>query len=237
MALVPVGCYMMGSSGEQIDYALNEMLDKPTFYIFEGPAHQQCFDTPFWIDVYEVTSGQYGSYDVRPGDELPRDYISWFDSAAHCETRGARLPTEAEWEYAARGPDSLIYPWGNEFDPSRLNYCEANCRDHPGVDLSFDDGHELSAPVGSFPSGVSWVGALDMSGNLWEWTSGILCAYPYSVDQCEVSQENDSVRYRTLRGGSWNGANFVVRTANRNEHAPIDQATIFGFRCVRSVEP
>ena len=235
MALVPAGCFTMGSTDEQINYALDLFLDRRSYYEDEQPAHQQCFAEPFWIDVYEVTNEQYGSYDVRPGDDLPRDYISWFDSAAHCELRGVRLPSEAEWEYAARGPDSLIFPWGNEFDNTLLNYCDINCSS-PGADTGASDGYALTGPVGSYPGGASWVGALDMSGNLWEWTSGLPYDYPYRVDDGrEVDSEQDSSSFRTLRGGSWVGSAYALRSANRNRHAPVDRAVIFGFRCASSL--
>lgn len=234
MALVPAGCFTMGSTDEQINYAMDVFLDRRSYYEDEQPAHQQCFAEPFWIDVYEVTNEQYGSYDVRPGDDLPRDYISWFDSAAHCESRGVRLPSEAEWEYAARGPDSLIFPWGNEFDNTLLNYCDINCGS-PGADSSASDGYALTGPVGSYPEGASWVGALDMAGNLWEWTSGLPYDYPYRADDGrEVDSEKDSSSFRTLRGGAWIDSAFALRSANRNRHAPVDQATLFGFRCAGS---
>ena len=235
MALVPAGCFTMGSTEEQLAYAMDVLLDRPGYYEDEKPAHQQCFAEPFWIDVYEVTNGQYGSYDVRRGDDLPRDYISWFDSASHCESRGKRLPSEAEWEYAARGPDSLLFPWGNEFDGSRLNFCDRNSSS-PGADMSWDDGYALTGPVGSYPGGVSWVGALDMAGNLWEWTSGLPYDYPYRADDGrEVGADVDSSSFRTLRGGSWVDNAFALRSANRNRHSPVDQTTIFGFRCAGSL--
>jgi len=200
MALVPAGCFTMGSTDEQINYALDVFLDRRSYYEDEQPAHQQCFAEPFWIDVYEVTNEQYGSYDVRPGDDLPRDYISWFDSAAHCESRGMGLPSEVEWEYAARGPDSLIFPWGNEFDNTQLNYCDISCSS-PGADTGAGDGYSVTGPVGSFPGGASWVGALDMSGNVWEWVSSMMHEYPYRQDDGrEVDGKSDSSSLRALRG-------------------------------------
>ena len=236
MALVPAGCFTMGSTAEQLAYAMEVLFNRPSYYEDEQPAHEQCFSEPFWIDVYEVTNGQYGSYDVRRGDDLPRDYISWFDSAAHCESRGRRLPSEAEWEYAARGPDSLLFPWGNEFDGSRLNFCDVNCGS-PGAEMSVDDGYALTGPVGSYPGGASWVGALDMAGNLWEWTSGLPYDYPYRADDGrELSAKVDSSSFRTLRGGAWVDNAFALRSANRNRHAPVDQTTIFGFRCASSLD-
>jgi hypothetical protein len=108
MALVPAGCFTMGSTDEQINNAMDELLDRRSYYEDEQPAHEQCFAEPFWIDVYEVTNEQYGSYDVRPGDDLPRDYISWFDSASHCESRGKTL--------AIRGAMGVCCPWAGFAD-------------------------------------------------------------------------------------------------------------------------
>jgi formylglycine-generating enzyme required for sulfatase activity len=198
MMLVPVGCFRMGSND----------------YEDEQPIHEQCFDAPFWIDKTEVTNVQYGSascatWSSEPNQ--PRNCISWFDANAYCESRGARLPTEAEWEYAARGPDALVYPWGNSFVGENVVYTE-------------NSGNQ-TADVGSRPAGASWVGAMDMSGNLWEWVSSIydqeLFPYPY---QAEDGREDDSNinSSRVLRGGSFpNSVNFL-RAANRNGDDPTD---------------
>ena len=238
MALVPAGCFTMGSTEEQVAYALT-LLDRQGFYTDEQPAHRQCFSEPFWIDVYEVSNGQYGSHGMWPGDDLPREFISWFEADAYCKSRGARLPTEAEWEYAARGPDSLLYPWGNEFDGTRLNYCDLNyvVASVEWADTRFDDGYLDSAPVGSYPEGASWVGALDMSGNLWEWVSSILLPYPYDPeDGREASAEQDSRSLRMVRGGGMGDPPYAVRAANRNERMPTDTTAAYGSRCARSFD-
>lgn len=145
MALVPAGCFQMGS------IAGNES---------ERPVHQVCFEAPFWIDVYEVTNEQYGPIlcaDFSPAPDQPRLCLNWTDAQAYCTARGGRLPTEAEWEYAARGPDGLVYPWGNEFDEDNAVW-GYNADRHP-------------SPVGSKPEGMSWIGAYDMAGNVWEWVN------------------------------------------------------------------
>jgi formylglycine-generating enzyme required for sulfatase activity len=206
MALVPAGCFMMGSEDGYDD---------------ETPVHEQCFDEPFWIDVYEVTNAQYGSAGRFSGDNHPRENVNWFDAAAHCENRGARLPTEAEWEYAARGPDNLQYPWGNDFR------------------ADFAYGWRRTANVGSKPRGASWVGALDMSGNVKEWVSSIHSPYPHSAtDGREADSSSDSNSLRVLRGGSWvNADTRFLRAANRSSYNPNVTSDLLGFRCARSFSP
>jgi REP element-mobilizing transposase RayT len=147
MVLVPAGCFMMGS----------------TAYDNERPIHEQCFDTPFWMDKYEVTQIQFslwGGSKANPnaffGDNRPVENITWFEARDFCALRGARLPTEAEWEYAARGPDGLVYPWGNEWDGTKVVWNRSSSQG--------------TADVGIIPAGRSWVGGLHMSGNVWEWT-------------------------------------------------------------------
>ncbi len=133
MVLVPAGCFWMGSDDGDDN---------------ETPVHRQCFDEPFWIDRYEVTTVQYNG---QGNPERPRGTVTWTESLAHCQSRVGRLPTEAEWEYAACGPDSLVYPWGNEFISDNVVY-EGNAS---GI-----------ASIGSHVGGVSWVGAFDMAGNM-----------------------------------------------------------------------
>ena len=236
MALVPVGCFTMGSTEAQIEVALT-MLDRRGLYEDEQPAHLQCLSEPFWIDLYEVTNEQVGSYGWWRGPDHPRESIPWFDADAYCRTRGARLPTEVEWEYAARGPDNLIYPWGNTFDGNRLNFCDVHCV-NPGMDPNYDDGYRTTAPVGSYPDGASWVGALDMSGNVWEWVSGLLFEYPYNPgDGREVTVAQDSTSLRMVRGGARLDPSYVVRSANRNARPPTQSTALYGFRCARSFDP
>src|SRR5262249_44722350 len=153
------------------------------------------------IDRYEVSNTQYpGSGTAFSGRNFPREEVSWFDAKAFCEQRLARLPTEAEWEYAARGPSNLIYPWGNKFDPLKVNICDAECPDS-GLTNGPDDGYQWTSPVGRYEN-ASWVGAYDLIGNVNEWVSSIYKDYPYdATDGRENPDDHDSDR--VVRGSSW----------------------------------
>lgn len=211
MVLVPAGCFEMGSEDGDSD---------------ERPIHSICFDEPFWIDKYEVTQGDFArlggtkaNASVFTGDNRPVERITWVEARDFCELRNGRLPTEAEWEYAARGPDGLVYPWGNDFIADNAVY-------------SGNSGNR-TALVGSRAGGVSWVGAYDMSGNVWEWTSTIYQVYPYNADESRESN-SDTNSTRSLRGGSWDYSARILQATNRIGNSPDDWYGDFGFRCVRS---
>ncbi len=232
MALVPPGCFMMGSENGEDN---------------EKPAHQQCFDALFWISRTEVTNAQYkGCVEAGacepPGDRTYYDdpvyadhpvlYVDWFQAAAYAGCRGGALPTEREWEYAARGPDGLKYPWGNAFDGMRLNFCDKNCT-LDWRETSVDDGYARTAPVGSYANGASWVGALDMSGNVWEWTNSLYEPYPYDAGDGRETDTGDRTDVRrVLRGGSWYSNRGFARAASRYYFSPNYRSDDFGFRVV-----
>ena len=239
MALVPAGCFEMGSTDEQVDDAMRQCEEvrgagncERSWYENEQPVLRQCFTEPFWIDVYEVTNAQYGSSGNWTGDELPREQVNWADAVAHCASRGARLPTEAEWEYAARGPEGLAFPWGDLFRRALVNSCDHSCEWNL-IGTGWDDGYANTAPVGSYAGGASWVGAMDMSGNVWEWTSSIYTEYPYNpADEREADGSNDSCR-RVLRGGAWfHSGSDLLRSAARYAVSPEYVDYVTGFRCV-----
>lgn len=209
MMLVPTGCFMMGD-------------DSPSG---QGPAHEQCFPEPFWIDRYEVTNKQFERVGGMAEQESiwtdpnrPRETITWFEVRAFCELRGARLPTEAEWEYAARGPDSLVYPWGNEFDGDKVVWLENSSG---------------TADVGSKPGGVSWTGAYDMSGNVWEWTHTIYGDYPYEAEDGREA-DDDAASRRVIHGGEFSyHSPSDLRPAVRYDMPPDirGRGSSIGFRC------
>jgi formylglycine-generating enzyme required for sulfatase activity len=204
MVQVPPGCFTMGNEDGRRD---------------ERPEHEICFDAPYWIDRYEVTNAQYGAQGNFPGDDHPRENLTWFEARDFCVSRGARLPTEAEWEYAARGPDNLMYPWGNEL-------VEEN--------LIFDrNANNETADVGSYRGGVSWVGAYDMSGNVYEWVSSIYARYPYDATDGREDM-TDTTSARVYRSGWASYIDFGVSTAIRFRADPNTRDWFIGFRCASS---
>jgi formylglycine-generating enzyme required for sulfatase activity len=169
---------------------------------------------------------------ARPGRAShPASQVEWEGAQAYCNSVGGRLPTEAEWEYAARGPQALSYPWGDDLGEAPMNFCDRSCG-LPQADVSFDDGYVRTSPVGSYPEGASWCGALDMAGNVWEWVADW-----YQEDYYTGVPQSDPTgpaagRHRGLRGGSWFDIPSFTRGANRYWDEPTDSDLVFGFRCV-----
>jgi formylglycine-generating enzyme required for sulfatase activity len=247
MVFVPPGEFIMGSTEAEIDAALalcNETRGdcKREWFEAVSPQHTVYLDA-FWIDRTEVTNAQYrkcveagkcraseytDDADFN-GDEQPVVGVDWNDAKAYCEWAGARLPTEAEWEKAARGSDGRTYPWGDEWDGSKLNFCDKNC-EYDWKDDKANDGYQYTAPVGNYSEGASPDGALDMAGNVWEWTDSWYQAYPGSSYQDEDFGET----HRVLRGGSWVGYQGLVCCAFRDMLEPGLWYNDLGFRCARS---
>jgi formylglycine-generating enzyme required for sulfatase activity len=253
MVYVPAGAFLMGSSEGQISEALN--LCDPhvtsgecpaTLFDDETPQHAVSLDG-FWIDRTEVTNSQYRlcvEAGICPDNaclnepnhdhpEQPVGCVTWDDALAYCAWAGARLPTEAEWEYAARGPAASIFPWGDEFDATRLNYCEINCYS-PWRDTENDDGYNLAAPVGSFAGGASWCGALDMAGNSLEWVADWFDAGYYASSPTTNPRGPGSRNERVIRGGACNQNPSYQRSAWRSSLLPSDWYGVLGIRCAFS---
>jgi serine/threonine-protein kinase len=259
MVAVPAGTFLMGSTIEEVDDAIalcraHYSTCNRWYYMRENPEHSVSLDG-FWLDETEITNGQYrrcveagvclepsGCKKGEPtyGDPERREHpvvcVSWTDAQTYCGWAGGRLPTEAEWEYAYRGAGGSIFPWGAEFDGSRLNYCDANCS-QPHADDRFDDGYVDTAPVGSHPQGASWCGVLGLGGNVAEWVADWQGEYSpgeYSPDSVSNPAGPETGDEKMLKGGSWFGHPTYCRGAARPSLDPETRFDFVGFRCAAS---
>lgn len=227
MVAIPAGEFIRGSNERLAD---------------EGPQYR--LNVPaFMIDIYEVTHLQYKHFidatKRRSPDHFrnrtfpdgkadhPVTFVSWDDANAYCEWAGKRLPTDVEWEKAARGTDGRSFPWGNEFNARNSN--------SPIRWQALKEQGDTT-PVGAFAGGVSPYGVHDMSGNVWEWTSSWYEAYPGN----KTPSESYGERYKTLKGGSWFDCSFYkcgisAPVYNRAFFAKKTKNDTFGFRCAKDL--
>lgn len=209
----------------------------------------------YWIDKYEVSQAQYEQcikagacpfphhYPDNIGPTLPVVGVSWHDAFRYCAWQKKRLPTEAEWERAARGTDGRMYPWGSTLDCTKANF-GSFLRD--GFCATINPGHIL--PVGINPAGKSPAGAYDMAGNVWEWVNDIYAPYPQKNGKTSVNTPNRSRRLslpspqanldrprirRVIRGGSCCSYFSLPTTTNRLAFPPEYVDRDIGFRCAR----
>ncbi|HEY1012293.1 MAG TPA: SUMF1/EgtB/PvdO family nonheme iron enzyme, partial [Herpetosiphonaceae bacterium] len=221
MVPVPAGEFVMGSNDSVPDEWPEGKGYLALFYIDRAEAtnaqYQRCVDDGRCTPPLKLASATHTAYYTNPFyAEYPVVNIDWTQARAYCEAQGKRLPTEAEWEKAARGPDGLIYPWGNTWDNGLLNAWGAG------------DGGDTQA-VGSFPEGASFYGALDMVGNVWEWTSSLDVPYPYNAtDGREIPSDP---RLRIIRGGAWGRDARNARAPDRDRRAPTEFNDNLGVRC------
>jgi serine/threonine protein kinase len=235
LVYVPAGEFTMGSDSGDFN---------------EKPIHTVYLDA-FWIDQTEVTNAIYAKcvqdskcvqpkvttyYNDANYASHPVVYVSWNDAKAYCSWADRRLPTEAEWEKAARGQDGTIYPWGNIFDGKLLNFCDTNCPIF-WANPSFDDGYADVAPVGSYPSGKSMYDVLDMAGNVWEWVADWYSNLYYAGSPASNPLGPVSGQYRVLRGGSHQEQSVDVRSSNRDGSEPSLASLDRGFRCGMNATP
>lgn len=239
MIYMPGGIFRMGADEAEPD---------------EGPSHLVRLDA-YFIDETEVTNGQYrlcveeGACEPpsRPGatyhpayfgdpayDDFPIIFVNWFKARDFCAWRGARLPTEAEWERGAGFDPTMAikyaYPWGDEFDGARLNFCDVNCT-LEDRNTDYDDGNRDTAAVGSYPQGASIVGLFDMSGNVMEWVNDWYDPryYAGSTDTNPLGPLEGE--FKTVRGGSWLSSAEEVRVSGRGSYDPSVSRAHLGFRC------
>jgi len=192
----------------------------------ETPAHSVTV-APFYIDKEPITQAQYSGFiQKRKGEPAtypdsqaawPATNVSWQDAQAYCggAVPSGRLPTEAEWEFAARGTDARLYPWGNSFSSALANSLEGGL-DHP-------------EPVGIRPKNASPFGVLDMSGNIWQWCADDYKPYPEQTSAFAIPDDA-----KVIRGGSYKCDNGHVTTTTRNLDHASKPSPLIGFRCAKS---
>jgi formylglycine-generating enzyme required for sulfatase activity len=233
MVLIQAGEFIMGNDSGESD---------------EKPAHTVYLDS-FYIDKFEVTNKNYNECVQKgnckePGDltnyrdeiyfynprysEYPVIYVDWKMAETYCKWRGTRLPTEAEWEKAARGTDERSYPWGNDSDCRNANFRDHRC-------LRISD----TAPVIDYETGQSVYGVFNMAGNVWEWVADWYSSSYYSnyaglTTKTPPTGPADGNR-RVIRGGGFNNNFESLRVTNREGRDPTSYASHVGFRCVRPV--
>jgi eukaryotic-like serine/threonine-protein kinase len=221
MVYVPKGGFPMGSNDGSQD---------------ERPVHLVYLDA-FWIDQTEVTNTQYArcvddgicdlpadptQYYIEESADHPVVYVDWKDANTYCQWAGRRLPTEAEWEKAARGTDSRTFPWGNDGDCSRANFWDC-------------PQFETTSPVGFYGErGVSPFGTHDMAGNVWEWVFDWYASDYYQYSPTRNPTGPASGIYHVWRGGSWNCNQTSARSVERGNFNPDYWRDLIGFRCAMS---
>ena len=183
-----------------------------------------------FIDGADWQHPQGPSSDLNGLEEHPVVMVTWEDADAFCRWRGGRLPTEAEWEFAARGPDNATYPWGESFETGLLNFCDSNCP-NSWADSRVDDGYEFTAPAGSYPGGASWVGALDMLGNVYEWVNDWYDRDYYDRSPSLNPQGPEVGASRAQRGASWRDYDDAIYNTQRFGDPPATADANTGFRC------
>ncbi len=215
MVLIPAGPFIMGTDKSDAEANEAEELGLPyTWYSDATP--QRTIDLPaFYIDKYEMTNAQYLVFlnetelpidppfawnGPTPPDgtgDLPVTGLNWYEAFLSCQSFGKRLPSEAEWEKAARGPDGNLYPWGNEFDETKANVAHG--------------AKGRLMPVGSYPEGASVYGVEDLIGNAWEWTKSWYGPYP----ETKYMSDNYGKRFKAIRGNSYAEPGHFDKEARR----------------------
>ena len=236
MVLIPAGEFLRGSDDNDIGQILKLVQDaKAQDYKDEQPKQKIHLDV-FYIDKFEVSNAQYQQFLAATGSPKPFYWdhpkfnkpdhpvvgVNWEEAKAYCEWAKKRLPTEAEWEKAARGTDGRLWPWGNQFISSHAN-TEGS-----------EDSYYYTAPVESFALGKSPYGVYNMAGNVDEWVADWYGENYYRSAPKENPRGPASGKQKVVRGGSWLNDPDGARVANRTVSESTSRDTVLGFRCAKS---
>ncbi|HMU30725.1 MAG: formylglycine-generating enzyme family protein [Nitrospira sp.] len=226
MAFIPAGEFAMGSDRGQDD---------------EQPVHRVLVKA-FYLETHEVTVARYAAFLMSQKADPPFKWneatsgaheskpvagVNWYDARDYCRWIGRRLPTEAEWELAARGTEGRMYPWGDA-QPTRSHANAGHTKWH---------GYDTLTNVGQFELGKTPNGVYDLAGNLWEWVADWYDATYYQFSQRENPSGPSAGPLRALRGGAWNNDAKTIRSANRAGYAPDARRNDVGFRCAKDAPP
>ncbi len=259
MAYIPAGEFQMGSETGDDDEKPIHTVSLDAFWMDLTEVTNAMFEQFANASGYQTTAEKEGSawvFDLQSKEWKDTSGADWRhpqgpessirfiersssgagelgDAAAYCEWAGRRLPTEAEWEKAARGTDGRTYPWGEDAPNGELANFADRSLEVNWADKNVDDGYQFTAPVGSYPKGVSPYGIFDLAGNVWEWVADW-----YSETYYQSAPRNNpagpaSGEYRVLRGGSWSDEARNLRAANRSRYNPGNRLNNIGFRCAR----
>ena len=268
MVRIPAGEFVMGDSLEEqqrvLDFAWQDPLQNRMRFLVQhsGPQHRVYLDA-FYLDQHEVTNRAYQGFVEATGHRRPHFWnsrwklsdpdqpvvgVSWYDARAFCDWQGKRLPTEAEWEKAARGADGRRYPWGNDWDATRLHSADAVAA-RPlesfavwsawqGA-MTTGVGAARPAAVGSYPSGASPYAALDMAGNVWEWVADWYAPDYYTSSPPRNPTGPERGIPKVLRGGGWDVPRVIPVTWLRDHFIPPEftHSPVTGFRCAATRPP
>jgi iron(II)-dependent oxidoreductase len=243
MAWVPSGYFTMGMDQDVADRVAKAFgaRDWEEPWAWEWFPSRKVFVPGYFIDQCEVTRDQWEQYAAATGAKpvkgiakgpqepqhgdfglYPATTIFWSEAQQYANWAGKQLPTDAQWEKAARGTDGRIFPWGNDMPTPELGVF---------VDIARKQ-TTMIQPVGSHPKGASPYGCLDMAGNVWEWTSSLYRPLPYRPG--DGREDPASAEARVLRGGAWRLCDRkALRCANRYRSQPLYRYTIAGFRCAQ----
>ena len=221
MVIVPYGTYTIGADDHDRDEKPQHQVSLRSFAIGKHAVTNAQWDTFVRATHYSQGPGMFAQDMARLGPQAPFTRCTWFDARAYCGWAGARLPTEAEWEAAARGTDARKYPWGNGFEAGLC--CNSFEQQQPGP-----------RAVGSYPEGASPYGCLDMVGNVWQWCSSKARPYPYSAS--DGREDLSGTDDRILHGGGWGQGNpKTFLCSNRLASSPSRRTEDRGVRIARSL--
>ena len=256
MVLIPAGKFTMGSAQDQIYSFLKDFDGVPSdAFQAEIPERQITLDA-YYIDQYEVSYRLYRQFVEATDRSVPKFWederyhqpdhpvlgVTWYDANAYCTWAGKRLPTEAEWEKAARGPNGYFYPWGNRWDPARTNTAgywgkksfSSIAQWAEWMQTALDRREAGPLNIGTFSSGISPYGVHDMAGNVSEWVSDWYSPYTDQPTLIRNPQGADSGTMKVHRGGSWSVSSVFARSAYRARENPERGSPYIGIRCAKT---